>query len=82
MRVVLIAASITLGMLAPAVAQTQPQISPDQRRALASACRSDVEKLCPGIQPGGGRIAICMRGKIDQASAGCREAMAKVRAAR
>jgi hypothetical protein len=40
------------------------------------ACRADVEKLCKGIQPGGGRIAMCMKQHESELSPGCREAIA------
>jgi hypothetical protein len=80
MRATLIATRILFALTVPAAAQ--PQVTPEQRAALQAACRSDVEKLCPDVQPGGGRIAACMRHKADQASPGCREALAKARAAR
>ena len=40
------------------------------------ACRADVEKLCKGVQPGGGRIAMCMKQHESELSPGCREAIA------
>ena len=40
------------------------------------ACRADVEKLCKGIQPGGGRIAMCLKQHASEVSPGCREAIA------
>lgn len=43
--------------------------------ALAEACREDVQKLCPGIQPGEGRIAACLREKRKEVSEGCKSAL-------
>ena len=40
------------------------------------ACRADVERLCKGIQPGGGRIAMCLKQHASEVSPGCREAIA------
>lgn len=40
------------------------------------ACRADVEKLCKGVRPGGGRIAMCMKQHEAELSPGCREAIA------
>jgi hypothetical protein len=43
------------------------------------ACRADVEKLCKGIQPGGGRIATCLKQHESELSPGCREAVAEAK---
>jgi len=43
------------------------------------ACRADVEKLCKGIQPGGGRIAMCLKQHGSELSPGCREAIAEAK---
>ena len=43
------------------------------------ACKADVEKLCSGMQPGGGRIAGCLKQNEAQVSAACKEALAKTR---
>lgn len=34
----------------------------------AKACAADVKTLCPGVQPGQGRIAQCLRKHHDQVS--------------
>ena len=43
------------------------------------ACKADVEKLCFGVQPGGGRIADCLKQNQAQVSAACKDALAKGR---
>jgi Cysteine rich repeat len=43
------------------------------------ACKPDVDRLCPGIQPGGGRIVACLKQNDAQLSAACKEAIAKAR---
>lgn len=43
------------------------------------ACRADVEKFCPGVEPGGGRIAACLKQNAAQISAACKDAIAKQR---
>jgi hypothetical protein len=43
------------------------------------ACRADVEKLCKGIQPGGGRIAMCLKQHGSELSPGCRETIAEAK---
>jgi hypothetical protein len=50
--------------------------------ALRSACAADIEKLCPGIQPGGGRIVQCLKQHKTEVSDACKEAIAKARQAK
>jgi hypothetical protein len=40
------------------------------------ACKSDLQLLCAGVQPGGGRIRDCMKEHRTQLSAGCKMAIA------
>jgi hypothetical protein len=42
--------------------------------ALQAACRADVQRLCAGVQPGGGRIAQCLKAHVNEVSPGCLEA--------
>lgn len=43
------------------------------------ACKADVEKLCPGVEPGAGRIMACLKQNQAQVSAACKDALAKAR---
>jgi hypothetical protein len=43
------------------------------------ACKPDADRLCPGTQPGGGRIVACLKQNNAQLSAACKEAIAKAR---
>jgi hypothetical protein len=49
---------------------TSPQAS-DAR----AACASDVQKLCAGVQPGGGRVLACLKQHKDEVSDGCKQAI-------
>ncbi len=44
------------------------------------ACRADVERLCAGIPPGGGRVAACLKANQAQVSPACKAELASVRA--
>ena len=41
------------------------------------ACKADLEKVCPGIEPGQGRILACLEGKTDQLSQACKDDVSK-----
>ena len=41
------------------------------------ACKADLEKLCPGVEPGQGRILACIEGKTDQLSQACKDDVSK-----
>jgi hypothetical protein len=43
--------------------------------AVKDACKQDAHTLCKGIQPGGGRIAACLKEHKDEVSAECKEAI-------
>jgi hypothetical protein len=50
--------------------------------ALAEdACKADVEKLCQGIPPGGGRLMACLKANEAKVSAPCKKHMTEVAAA-
>jgi Cysteine rich repeat len=52
-----------------AVAQDKPN--------LRQACAADAQKLCSGIEPGGGRILRCMREHQAELSPDCQAALAQ-----
>lgn len=77
----LCAASVLLVLLTAggtSSAQQAPQISRAEARAVAAACRADVQRLCAGVPRGEGRIAGCLHQQADAVSANCREALVKV----
>jgi hypothetical protein len=41
------------------------------------ACRPDVQRYCPGVMPGGGRVLSCLAGNKDRLSYGCHDALAR-----
>jgi chemotaxis protein MotB len=56
-------------LLAASVGWAQPQIP--TRMEIARACAGDVERLCPGVPPGQGRIKACLKERVSQLSATC-----------
>lgn len=43
--------------------------------AVKAACRGDAQRLCQGVQPGGGRIGQCLKARMSEISPGCLEAV-------
>lgn len=71
----------------PALAQTQlqTQITPQMRseaRAIMQACRTDLDRLCSGVAPGGGRIIACLQSHAGQLSSSCAQALPRAQALR
>jgi hypothetical protein len=60
-------------MQSPAAQTPSAQAMADAR----AACDTDLKKLCPGVQPGGGRIIACLKQHKDELSNGCKQAIAK-----
>jgi len=59
--------SATFLLLVPAAYAQQP-VSPQQ---IAHACAGDIDRLCPGVPPGQGRIKACMKQHVTELSAPC-----------
>jgi hypothetical protein len=44
---------------------------------LAGACLTDAKKLCPGVQPGGGKIRECLKTNVKDLSDSCKDVLVK-----
>lgn len=67
------AQSATADESVPAPAAPSPQAVNEAR----AACDADIQKLCPGVQPGGGRILACLKQHKEAVSDGCKQAVLK-----
>ena len=56
-------------LLAASVALAEP--------VAGKACKADLDKVCPGVEPGHGRILACLEGKTDQLSQACKDDVSK-----
>jgi Cysteine rich repeat len=52
-----------------ASAQTQP----------FAYCKADARRLCAGVQPGGGRLAQCLKAHENEVSIGCAKELKKLK---
>jgi hypothetical protein len=50
--------------------------------ALRAYCKSDIERLCPNVEPGGGRIKECLMAQKEQMTVGCAQALQKLEQAK
>ena len=64
----LIRTLVLAAMIAPTAALAEP--------GHDGPCRSEVQTLCAGVQPGGGRIRDCMKEHRAQLSVACKVAIA------
>jgi len=69
-----IASALSLAALAPAAPNAFAQA------AGMHYCRADVARLCPGVQPGGGRIIGCLKAHKEEVSIGCGKAIQHMKA--
>jgi cysteine rich repeat protein len=67
--------SLTVSSISPARAAQSAQAGDQQSlAAIQAACAEDAQKLCAGVQPGGGRIVACLREHKDSLSDRCKKA--------
>ena len=72
-------ASICLGAAAQfALADVpSPASPPDALSEARAACATNIQTLCAGVQPGGGRILACLKEHQDKVSDRCKQAVAR-----
>lgn len=61
----------------PAFAQ-QSQLDAELE-ALRTYCKADIERLCPNVEPGSGRIKECLMAQKESMSVGCAQALQKLK---
>jgi Cysteine rich repeat len=54
--------------------------APAQMAEVMKYCKGDAERLCPGVQPGGGRIIKCLKAHEMEMSIGCGKTLQKIKA--
>ena len=64
---------IVCSILGPAFAQ--PSRLDAEMQAMRTYCKADVERLCPKVAPGGGRIKACLMEHKNDISVGCAKAL-------
>lgn len=67
-----------LGVAAGVLATAGPLGAHAQGIGMGQACQADAAKLCPGVQPGGGRVLACLKQHEAELSAGCQAALPRL----
>ncbi|MQT11846.1 cysteine rich repeat-containing protein [Segnochrobactrum spirostomi] len=75
------ALTLAVGMaaLATGAAQAQQQPQPSPAEMLMQYCKPDIERLCPTVPPGEGRLMKCLMAHKMQMSVGCAETLKKLK---
>lgn len=76
MRAVILTLSLLTALAAGSAAQAQAQA---QQNDLAKYCQADIKRLCPTVQPGGGRVMQCLKAHSKEMSVGCAQALQKMK---
>ncbi len=63
----------------PAAFAQQPSQLDKELEALRAYCKPDIERLCPNVPPGGGKIKECLMQQKMSLSVGCAEALQKLK---
>jgi len=80
-----LAGSAFMSAAFPVACSAQTQLSPQMRsevKTLMQICRGDYDRLCAGVQPGGGRVLACLHEHSHQVSAACGQALPRADALR
>ncbi len=62
----------------PAFAQP-PSATDKEMTALHEYCKADIDRLCPKVEPGGGRLKECLMKHKDKLEVGCAQALQKLK---
>ncbi|WP_131833910.1 cysteine rich repeat-containing protein [Ancylobacter aquaticus] len=72
MRAIIMGLSLFMALAAGNAAQAQ-------QNDLVKYCQADIQRLCPAVQPGGGRIMKCLKAHTKEMSVGCAQALQKMK---
>lgn len=83
--IIFMAATIALPFVAAAQQPLPPGLPAEAQnpavQAAWSACNADIQKFCSAVQPGGGRIVICLAKARESLTTECRDGMLKAKSA-
>jgi hypothetical protein len=72
-------ATAALVLMAGLISVSAPHAAKAQGGALAY-CKADVQRICPGVAPGGGRLVRCLKEHKNEVSIGCAKELKGIKA--
>lgn len=54
-------------------------VTEDEKKALETYCEPDIERLCPGVGLGDGKMKACLEKNKKELSVGCAEALEELK---
>ena len=69
---------VLLATALPVFAQ-QPSELDKEMAALRESCKTDIDRLCPKVEPGSGRIKECLMHNQKKLEVGCAQALQKLK---
>lgn len=79
MKTLITTLSLALASLLASSAMAADAAATTTGKPDLSACKADAEKLCPGIEPGGGRLKACFKEHRKDLSSECKKEMGAAR---
>jgi len=82
-EILVLSSLLLVPVVAPLQAVAQTQIPPQMRSeamALLQICRADYDRLCGNVQPGGGRVLVCLQAQASELSPACGQALSRAQA--
>jgi hypothetical protein len=77
MRARMLTLAVLAAVAVPALAQ-EGKMEKDME-ALRTYCKPDIERLCQGVEPGGGRLKECLARHKEEISVGCAKALQQLK---
>lgn len=69
-----------IALLAAASAVSAQQLSLSDKLQIRNDCGPDIQRLCPGVKPGGGELLTCVKDKKAELSKVCSDTLGKLMA--
>lgn len=70
---------LAAGLICLGLFVTAGKASAQELEDIKTYCMEDIERLCKGVEPGGGRLLKCLKANKKGMSVGCAQALQKMK---